>query len=258
MRRDYVDIREGQLHYRHGGNGPAVICLHMSGSSSQEYDAIGDMLSGSFSVYAPDLLGFGGSDRPPRLYSLEEHAETVLEFMDALGIERAYLIGNLVGCNIAAHFAVHHPDRTLGLMLGQYCFDTDYRRFLSRHDDPCFLPITPKADGSHLLEMWGRAARYPEPPEIIDARALCLHQAGDGGEYLHLALFSDRDFAEILPLIRVKTVVVAYGGFPECGNEVHVAGMIPGAVLDELPGATPYVTRSHPKAVADMFTKHFC
>ncbi len=245
------------MHYRHAGSGPAVICLHMSGSSSQEYEKVGDILAETYSVYAVDLLGFGNSDPPPRHYSLSEHARTIAEFMDAVGVDQAYMIGNLVGCNIAARFAVMYPERILGLMLGQYCFDTDYQHFRSRHELPCFLPIYPKADGSHLLEMWARAAKYDEPPEIIDARALCLHQAGALGESLHLALFEECEFEKILPFIQAKTTVVAYGRFAECDMEDHVAALIPGSELDNIEIATPYVPRSHPERFAEMFLKHF-
>lgn len=257
MKRAYVDIAEGQMHYRYKGQGAPVVMLHMSGSSSQEYERVGELLSEQFTVYAVDFLGFGSSDRPPRHYSLTEHAGTIAEFMDAVGIKSAYLVGNLVGCNIAVRFANKYPERVMGLMLGQYCFDTDYAHFRSRHESPDFLPIVPKGDGSHLLQMWGRAAKYDVPAEIIDERALCLHQAGDKGEELHLALFEEDDFAAILPNVSVPTVVVEYGAFSEHDMEKHVAAMIPGAVLDIIPHATPYINRSDPQAFAEVFLRHF-
>ena len=256
MRRAYIDVPEGQMHYRHAGSGSPVVLLHMSGSSSQEYEQIGEMLSARFSVYAPDILAFGSSDAPPRHYSLSEHARVIKSFMDALNIDKAYIAGNMVGSNIAAHFALQFPDRVISLFLGQYCYDPDFARFRSRREDPVFLPIHPAADGSHLKEIWKRADRYPVAPEIIDARALCLHQAGALGESLHHALFEDEDFLQILPFITVPTVVVAYGAFAECDMETYVAELIPGAILETLEGATPYVTRSDPKAWGELFLKH--
>ena len=257
MKRAYVEIPEGQMHYRYAGSGPAVVCLHMSGSSSQEYEKVGEILSEEFTVYALDILGFGGSDAPPRYYTLAEHAQTVASFMDAVGVDKAYLIGNLVGCNIASRFATMYPQRVRGIMFGQYCFDTDYQHFRSRRDLPCFLPIYPKPDGSHLLEMWSRAAKYDEPAEIIDARALCLHQAGILGESLHLALFEECEFEKILPFVKTKTVFVSYGKFAEHYTQEHAAAMTPGSVVENIPDATPYVTRSHPEEFAEVFLKHF-
>lgn len=257
MRRGYVDIPEGQMHYRFCGQGPALIMLHMSGSSSQEYEQVGNILAPYFTVYAVDFLAFGGSDRPPRQYSLSEHAETVVSFMEALGIDRAYFFGNLVGSNIAVRLALKHPEKVIKLMLGQYCFDTDYEHFRARYYDPCFLPIHPKRDGSHLAEIWARAGKYDVPAEYIDQRALCLHIAGDMGEALHLALFSEENFNELLPNLTVPTVVIAYKAFAEWGMETHVAGMIPNAALDEIADATPYVPRTNPQTVAVMILKHF-
>lgn len=257
MKRAYADIPEGQMHYRHAGCGEAVIMLHMSGSSSQEYERVGNLLCDKFSVYAIDLLGFGSSDMPPKRYSLAENAETVKEFMDAVGIEKAYFVGNLVGCNIIARFAMKYPEKVLGIMFGQYCFDLDYRHFLSRRQLPCFDPITPKEDGSHLMEMWARANKYDVPAQFTDERAACLHMAGDHGEWLHLSLFEEDDFTTILPYVTAPCAVIAYGKFAECDNEKYVAKMLPNAVWDEIPHATPYIPRSDPQAFADMFVKHF-
>lgn len=257
MKRAYVDLSEGQMHYRSCGSGPAVIMVHMSGSSSQEYERVGELLKDLFHVYAIDLLGFGGSDNSPRRYTLAEHAETVAAFMDALGIKQAYLVGNLVGSNILVHFALEHPERVLGLMLGQYCFDTDYAHFRARRDDPCFLPVSPVRDGSHLAEIWARAGKYDVPANFVDERALCLHQAGEHGEWLHLSLFEEPPFEELLPRLNVPTVVVEYGAFSEHEMEKHVVKMIPGAVLDVIEHATPYINRSDPKAFAEVFLKHF-
>ena len=59
LKRAYTDIPEGQMHYRFSGTGSNVIIfLHMSGSSSDEFELVGEKLAQSgFYVYAPDLLG---------------------------------------------------------------------------------------------------------------------------------------------------------------------------------------------------------
>jgi len=55
MKRAYVDLPGGQLHYRYCGQGEPLILIHMSGSSSDEFEEIGGYLQDSFSVYALDL-----------------------------------------------------------------------------------------------------------------------------------------------------------------------------------------------------------
>lgn len=141
MKRAYVEIEEGQMHYRCAGSGEPIILLHMSGSSSDEFEQTGSLLAASHAVYAPDLLAFGGSDKPPRVYTLKEHAETVIEFMDCLGIKAAYFVGNLVGANIAVHVAMSSPERVKGLFLFSLCYSADYEEFKSYGSLPVYQPI---------------------------------------------------------------------------------------------------------------------
>ena len=245
MKRAYVDISEGQMHYRYVGMGQPIVLLHMSGSSSDEFEKVGDMLSAQFCVYAPDLLGFGESDTPPGHYSLEEHANTIIRFMDALQLEKAVVGGNMVGANIAARIAAQWPERVCGLLLSNLAYDPDYERFKSAINLPIFQKVDLAQDGSHLLEYWRRAAQYGEAVEIAEARALCLHKAGKHGESLHWALFQDRDYKEILPAISAKTVVVALGRVPSAKVQPQVAGLIPGAKYEIIENATPYVARAN-------------
>jgi len=262
MKRAYVDIPEGQMHYRHAGAGSAnVILLHMSGSSSDEYEQTGDLLAQQgYRVFAMDLLGFGSSDRPPRYYSLAEHANTVLEFMDALGLDKALIYGNLATANMAAHLGVTHPHRVSGLLLAHPLYSDDPVQYAKKKDLPEYSVIVPQADGSHMMELWARAFKYGEPPEICDARCRCLHAAGDLGESLHWALFEDTPVDQLFPLIKVPTVVAAYGSFrePELLGEVALR-LIPDCKFHLLPapGGTPYISRSNPQAVADLFTQYF-
>lgn len=257
MRRAYVDIRESQMHYRYAGKGHPIVLLHMSGSSSDEFEKVGDILSSRFSVYAPDFLGFGGSDAPPRYYTLKDHAETVIQFMDAVHIDKAIVVGNLVGANIAARIAVRWPDRVCRLMLSNLVYYTDYAEFKSARNRPNFQKVELSQDGSHLMEYWKRAAQYGEAVEFTNARALCLHQAGEYGETLHWALFEDDDYKEILSKIKTPTVVVALERTPSAAVQSQVAAMIQSAKYELIREVTPYVARTKPQEFAHVILDHF-
>lgn len=257
MRRSYVDIREGQMHYRHVGSGQPIVLLHMSGSSSDEFEKVGGFLGSKLSVYAPDLLGYGGSDAPPRYYSLKDHAETVIRFMDALNVEKAIIAGNLAGANIAARLAVQWPKRVCGLMLSNLVYYTEYADFKSARNRPIFQEVELSPDGSHLMEYWKRAAQYGEAVEYANARAVCLHQSGKYGETLHWALFEDDDFAEILPKVKTPTVVVALEKTPLAAIQPKVAALIQGAKSEMIRDATPYVARTKPKEFAQVILDYF-
>jgi pimeloyl-ACP methyl ester carboxylesterase len=74
-------------------------------------------LLANFTVYVPDLPGFGASDKPRRVLDIVELAETLRAWMDAVGLERAYLLGNSMGCHIVSMVAARHRERVAGTIL---------------------------------------------------------------------------------------------------------------------------------------------
>lgn len=78
---------------------------------------IAEHLAADFQVYAPDLPGFGKSDKPPQTLSLSELADTLAAWMASLGLERADWVGNSLGCNVLVELAVRHRERINRLVL---------------------------------------------------------------------------------------------------------------------------------------------
>src|SRR5687768_5014760 len=73
--------------------GRPVILLHGLSDSWFSYSRVLPEMSGPYRFYAIDLRGHGDSDRPPGGYTPSELAADVIAFMDAMGIERAALVG---------------------------------------------------------------------------------------------------------------------------------------------------------------------
>jgi pimeloyl-ACP methyl ester carboxylesterase len=124
--RDDLDWRFAQaggikIHFGERGNGVPVVCLHGTGPGSDGWSNfrrnVGP-LSSQFRVIVPDLPRFGRSDkvvvREPRLTFL---SRVVREFMDALGVEAAHLVGNSMGAQTAMKLAIDEPDRVRKLVL---------------------------------------------------------------------------------------------------------------------------------------------
>lgn len=86
------------------------VLVHGLGVSSRYMVPTAVRLSEFAPVYAPDLPGFGKSSHPPRALNIAELAEVLMRWMRAMGIERAVLLGNSMGCQIIAHIAVAHPE----------------------------------------------------------------------------------------------------------------------------------------------------
>lgn len=259
MKRAYAELADGQMHYRHAGDGGScVLLLHMSGSSSDEYERVGDLLAErGYRVYAVDLLAFGASDRPPHYYSMTDHAGSIVGFLDALDIDSAYLYGNMATAHTAVHVALWDKKRVKGMMLAHPLYNPDPGFYAQKRNWTEFAVIKPRSDGSHLMEMWRRVAKYDASAHITDARCCCLHQAGEWSETLHWALFEDRPIGELLPDVAVHTVVVAYGALGDPTLLEEAAVMVPGGKFDIYEGGTPYIARSTPGLVVDMFAKHF-
>lgn len=86
------------------------VLVHGLGVSSRYMVPTARRLAGYAPVYAPDLPGFGKSSHPSHALSVAELADVLVRWMRAVGIDRAALLGNSMGCQIIAHVAVAHPE----------------------------------------------------------------------------------------------------------------------------------------------------
>lgn len=103
------------------GAGRPVLLLHGSGpgvSAWANWRLTIPVLAQHRRVIAPDVLGFGFTDRPADVsYTLESWTAHAIGVLDALDVERADVVGNSFGCSLALALAIHHPDRVARLVL---------------------------------------------------------------------------------------------------------------------------------------------
>jgi pimeloyl-ACP methyl ester carboxylesterase len=104
-----------------GSGGDDVVLVHGSGpgvTSYANWRLVLPELGKDFHCVAPDMVGFGYSERPEKPdYSVQTWADQTVGVMDALGIEKAHLIGNSFGGAIALRIATQHPERVAKLVL---------------------------------------------------------------------------------------------------------------------------------------------
>ncbi len=117
MKEETVSVKDGRLFYRLEGRGDPLILLHSLGLSSESWRHVIGPLSKRFSVYALDLMGFGNSDKPDKNYEIRHYAESIIEFMDKLGINKASVIGNSIGAIISLEMAASFPRRLVKQVL---------------------------------------------------------------------------------------------------------------------------------------------
>jgi pimeloyl-ACP methyl ester carboxylesterase len=106
------------IHYRTSEAGQIpVVFLHGYGLSSLIWEKVQILLSSRYRSFAPDLRGFGLSDKPEEGYGYEELVEDLLQFLRVLKIRQAVFVGHAFGGSLLQHFASRHPDRVMALVL---------------------------------------------------------------------------------------------------------------------------------------------
>lgn len=96
---------------------PPLLLLHGLGDEADTWRHVFLPLAERRRVIAPDLPGFGRSDKPRRTYTLAFLRDTVIELMDALSLQRAALLGHSLGAMIAQLVALEQPARVSELIL---------------------------------------------------------------------------------------------------------------------------------------------
>ena len=107
--------------YHDQGAGDPVLLLHGSGpgvSAWANWRLVIPHLAGNFRTIAPDIVGFGFTERPEGIrYDMETWLEHALDFLDAMGIEKAHVVGNSFGGALSVALAIHAPERVSRLVL---------------------------------------------------------------------------------------------------------------------------------------------
>lgn len=117
-REEYVDVQGARMRCLVTGSGPFLLLLHGLLGTADAWGAAAQRLAQHSTVYAPDALGIGESDRVPHLdVSLAATAGRLVTLMDAQGIECADVVGTSHGGAVALMLAALHPHRVRSLIL---------------------------------------------------------------------------------------------------------------------------------------------
>lgn len=110
-----------RTNYLEAGEGEPLVLLHGSGAGVSAWAnwflALPE-LSDAFRVIAPDLPGFGYTERSSDTkYDMKLWVAHLLDFLDQMGIEKANLVGNSFGGGLSLAFTLRHPERVRSLVL---------------------------------------------------------------------------------------------------------------------------------------------
>jgi 2-hydroxy-6-oxonona-2,4-dienedioate hydrolase len=130
-----MKVGDQLVHYRASVNHsdknlPPVILVHGLGISSRYMIPLARRLAPHRLVYAPDLPGVGRSAKPPRPLNLAELSDALACWMKAIGIGRAVLLANSIGCQVIVDLALRYPEMVERLILVSPTVDSQARTAL--------------------------------------------------------------------------------------------------------------------------------
>ena len=113
----YADAGGVRIHYAEAGDGPPLLLLHGWPQHHYMWRDVIEALRGTYRVIAPDLRGFGWSEAPGHGYDGDTFARDQVALLDALGIDKARVIGHDWGGCTAFLLGMDHPERVERLMV---------------------------------------------------------------------------------------------------------------------------------------------
>ncbi len=111
MGKKYISIGREEIAYLDEGQGEVVLMIHGNMSSSVHYEPLIARIKDKYRCVAVDLRGFGDSSYNNRFDTLEELADDVALFMDALGLGSVYLVGWSNGGGVSLKLCAKYPER---------------------------------------------------------------------------------------------------------------------------------------------------
>ena len=147
-----------QMEYVEGGpaDGLPVVFLHGVTDSWRSFERVLPLLPPNIHAFALSARGHGDSSRPETGYGYTDMARDVRAFMDAVGVEKAVIVGHSMGSLVAQRFAVDYPQRLAGLVL-MGAFPSLFRNpDLSEFYRSAIAPLADPIDAGFVRE-WQRS-----------------------------------------------------------------------------------------------------
>lgn len=110
------------FHVARAGAGQPLLLLHGWPEFWLTWEPVMTRLAGRYSLIAPDLRGFGDSDKPDGAHGPDQHTSDMLALMDALAIQRFGVVGHDVGGAVMQPLARAAPDRLAGLFFFDFVY----------------------------------------------------------------------------------------------------------------------------------------
>jgi pimeloyl-ACP methyl ester carboxylesterase len=267
---DTVQVDGLKVGYRELGEGPAVLLLHGWPTSSYLWRNVMPAIASGNRVIAPDLPGFGVSDKPLGVrYGFSLFEGVIDGLLDQLGVDRVGLAVHDLGGPVGVHWALRNPERVTHLALLNTLlypqFDPSVIEFVRQLTTPGEREKLTGPEGLAGIVRLGVANEASASDEVIAAvrapfedddsrRALA-----DAGVGLELDVFSELEKG--LPSLTMPVRIV-YGEhdpiLPDVAETVaRLKRDLPQAQVTTLPDCGHFVQEDAPEQVGELLAEFF-
>jgi pimeloyl-ACP methyl ester carboxylesterase len=251
-----------RIYYEIRGQGaPLALIFGYAGSSRAWGESFLKLLEARFKIVAIDNRGTGQSEKPEEPYTLAEMAADAVAVLDHAKIDRAHVMGVSMGGMIAQEFALNHPTRLRGLVLG--CTLCGFAHGVV--GDPEALgalqvkpaePLAPQIERlfaaccakTFVASAHGQAVLKERVVEVMNYPMTPLHTY-----QLHWAAIGGFETFDRLPQIKAPTLVITGTSdllVPDANSDI-IKERIPGARTYKIPGAGHVFFWEAPEATAE-------
>ncbi|PFW74430.1 alpha/beta hydrolase [Priestia aryabhattai] len=214
MRVNQIELNGLTFQYREAGeaSAPAIIALHALGMSAESWDEVAAVLGEEYRFLALDQRGHGGSERTST-YTFELMCDDLLQFVNAMNLERFTLIGHSMGGTVSYLFSETFPERVDQLIVEDTPPPFTGEKFEIPAKPPGPLPFDWEVVPSILQQLNNPNPKWWESLTEIIAPTLII-----GGGSSHIPQDKLQEVSKRIPNCKLVTIEGA-------GHEVHTGNL---------------------------------
>lgn len=243
------------------GSEPPIVMLHGFAGEKDNWNRFSRKLTDDYRLIIPDLSGHGESVRDLSLnYSVEEQAKRLKQFLDALGIERAHLVGNSMGGAIGIRFTSLYPQSVESLTLiasaGAVKTPSEFEALIRKTGKNPLIDIENAQD---FKDMMGYI--FVEPPYlpgfVVDTMSAEKLKRKEFERKMFLDFIADMDQMSVLSSIHAPTFIIwgAQDRVLHVDNAELLNEMIAGSKKEILEGVGHCPMIEKPEVTTDLYRK---
>ncbi|TLM98980.1 MAG: alpha/beta fold hydrolase [Actinobacteria bacterium] len=259
----HVTVDGHRLAYHRSGSGEPLVLVHGITTYSFIWAEMIPMLEPHFDVIAIDLLGCGESDMPlDESYAIQDHAERLYGFLQALGLEKVHLVGHDLGGGITQIFAVRHPEMLYDLIMANtVAYDfwpvqpiTALRTPIVRQ----LMMATFDLGTFRLVVKRGLYHKEKLTPQLMSDFMAPMQTSEGRKAFMHFARCLDNhnltEIADDLRHLVLPVLIIRGDADPYLSSEIaeSLHSEIPGSRLERIATASHFIQVDEPERIAEL------